>query len=151
MQGINLLKKHGVEWNGMAVVNDYNADYPLDFYNFFKEIGCHVHPVCPIVERIALMGTDAILPPWPTRKRAPNWQTFPSHRNNGGTFLCALFDEWVKQDVGTYYIQLFDSTLANWIGEQPGVCSMAKTCGPCRCHGVQRRRIYLRPFCFPRI
>ena len=35
----------------------------------------------------------------------------------------------MKQDVGTYYIQLFDSTLANWMGEQPGVCSMAKTCG----------------------
>ena len=35
----------------------------------------------------------------------------------------------MKQDVGTYYIQLFDSTLANWVGEQPGVCSMAKTCG----------------------
>lgn len=39
MQDINLLKKHGVEWNAMAVVNDFNADYPLEFYNFFKEIG----------------------------------------------------------------------------------------------------------------
>lgn len=46
-----------------------------------------------------------------------------------GNFLCTLFDEWVKEDVGDYYIQLFDSTLANWVGEQPGVCSMAKTCG----------------------
>ena len=34
MKGINLLKKHGVECNAMAVVNDYNADYPLDFYRF---------------------------------------------------------------------------------------------------------------------
>ena len=56
MQGINLLKKHGVEWNGMAVVNDYNADYPLDFYNFFKEIGCHYIQFAPIVERIAPHG-----------------------------------------------------------------------------------------------
>ena len=40
-----------------------------------------------------------------------------------------LFDEWVRHDVGTYFIQLFDSTLANWVGEQPGVCSLAKTCG----------------------
>ena len=46
-----------------------------------------------------------------------------------GNFLCALFDEWVRNDVGTYFIQLFDSTLANWVGEQPGVCSLAKTCG----------------------
>ena len=41
MQGIHLLKKHGVEWNALAVVNDFNADYPLDFYHFFKEIDCH--------------------------------------------------------------------------------------------------------------
>ena len=46
-----------------------------------------------------------------------------------GNFLCKLFDEWVKNDVGEYFIQIFDSTLANWVGEQPGVCSMAKTCG----------------------
>lgn len=46
-----------------------------------------------------------------------------------GDFLCALFDEWVKEDVGTYYIQLFDATLANWVGEQPGICTMARHCG----------------------
>ena len=84
MQGINLLKKHGVEWNGMAVVNDYNADYPLDFYNFFKEIGCHYIQFAPW-SALPLMGTDAILPPWQTRKRARSWQTFPSRRNNGET------------------------------------------------------------------
>ena len=32
MEGINLLNKHGVEWNALAVVNDFNADYPLEFY-----------------------------------------------------------------------------------------------------------------------
>ena len=46
-----------------------------------------------------------------------------------GDFLCAVFDEWLKEDVGNYYIQLFDSTLANWVGEQPGVCTLARTCG----------------------
>ena len=52
MQGINLLKKHDVQWNAMAVVNDYNADYPLDFYHFFKELDCHYIQFAPIVERI---------------------------------------------------------------------------------------------------
>jgi uncharacterized protein len=46
-----------------------------------------------------------------------------------GQFLCAIFDEWVKQDVGKIFIQLFDSTLANWVGEQPGVCTLARRCG----------------------
>lgn len=53
MQGIHLLKKHGVEWNALAVVNDFNADYPLDFYHFFKEIDCHYIQFTPIVERIS--------------------------------------------------------------------------------------------------
>jgi uncharacterized protein len=44
-------------------------------------------------------------------------------------FLCTIFDEWVRNDVGQYYIQLFDATLANWIGEQPGICTLAKICG----------------------
>lgn len=52
MQGINLLNKHQVEWNALAVVNDFNTDYPLDFYHFFKEIGCRYIQFTPIVERI---------------------------------------------------------------------------------------------------
>lgn len=52
MNGIRLLKKYQVEWNAMAVVNDYNADYPKDFYHFFKDIGCRFLQFTPIVERI---------------------------------------------------------------------------------------------------
>ena len=96
MQGINLLKKHGVEWNGMAVVNDYNADYPLEFYNFFKEIGCHYIQFAPIVERVFGHQTDVIWPHWPIVKRWPNWRISPS-AEQWGNFLCTLFDEWVKK------------------------------------------------------
>ena len=46
-----------------------------------------------------------------------------------GNFLCTIFEEWVHNDVGEYYIQLFDATLANWVGENPGICTMGKTCG----------------------
>ena len=46
-----------------------------------------------------------------------------------GRFPLHVFDEWLKEDVGNYYIQLFDSTLANWVSEQPGVCTLARTCG----------------------
>lgn len=46
-----------------------------------------------------------------------------------GEFPLYHFDEWVLNDVGNYYIQLFDSTLANWVGRQPGICSLAKYCG----------------------
>lgn len=112
MKGISLLKKHGVEFNVMGVVNDYNVNYPLDFYNFFKSIDCHYIQFAPIVERI-----NGEFAPW--NVPADKW----------GDFLIAIFDEWVKQDVGNYYVQYFDATLANWVGQTPGVCTMARTCG----------------------
>lgn len=127
MHGIELLKKHGVEWNAMAVVNDYNADYPLDFYHFFKEIDCHYIQFAPIVERIS-RHTDGRHLAEPTEDGVA-LADFSVSPEQWGTFLCTLFDEWVREDVGNYFIQIFDSTLANWVGEQPGVCTLAETCG----------------------
>lgn len=112
MKGIELLKKHDVDFNVMAVVNDYNVDYPLDFYNFFKSIGAQFIQFSPIVEQI-----EGKMAPW--NVPADKW----------GDFLIAIFDEWVKQDVGQVFIQMFDSALANWVGAEPGVCIFAKECG----------------------
>lgn len=127
MRGIELLNKHGVEWNAMAVVNDYNADYPLEFYNFFKSINCHYIQFTPIVERIYRHDDGRCLAsPMEDGEQLADFSVSPEQ---WGNFLCKLFDEWVRNDVGKYFIQIFDSTLANWVGEQPGVCSMAKTCG----------------------
>lgn len=127
MQGIRLLNKHGVEWNAMAVVNDYNADYPLEFYHFFKEIGCRYIQFAPIVERLSKHEDGRYLAtPLQLGEQLADFSVSPEQ---WGNFLCTLFDEWVRNDVGQIFIQLFDSTLANWVGEQPGVCSMAKTCG----------------------
>lgn len=128
MRGVNLLKKHEVEWNALAVVNDFNADYPLDFYNFFKEIGCKYIQFTPIVERIFAHEDGRHLASAQSGESA-TLADFSVTPKQWGDFLCAIFDEWVKEDVGSIYIQLFDATLANWVGEQPGVCTMAKTCG----------------------
>ena len=127
MNGIQLLKKHQVEWNAMAVVNDFNADYPLDFYHFFKELDCHYIQFAPIVERICRHDDGRHLAA--VHEGGQELADFSITPEQWGNFLCTIFDEWVRNDVGKYYIQLFDSTLANWVGEQPGVCSMARTCG----------------------
>lgn len=128
MQGINLLNKHRVEWNALAVVNDFNADYPLDFYHFFKEIGCRYIQFTPIVERIFRHddGRHLAAVEEGDNEKLADFSVTPEQ---WGNFLCTIFDEWIKNDVGEYFIQLFDATLANWVGEQPGVCSLAKTCG----------------------
>lgn len=129
MHGIDLLNKYGVEWNAMAVVNDFNADYPLDFYRFFRnELNCHYLQFTPVVERV--LATDSprlahVLDSSDATRLAP----FSVTPGQWGNFLCAVFDEWVKKDVGEYFVQLFDATLANWMGVSPGVCSMARECG----------------------
>lgn len=128
MKGIEKLNKYGVQWNAMAVVNDYNADYPLEFYNFFKEIGCHYIQFAPIVERIVNHADGRHLASLQDPEDAP-LADFSVTPKQWGNFLCAIFDEWVKQDVGKTYVEIFDCTLANWVGETPGICIFAKECG----------------------
>lgn len=137
MRGINLLKKHGVDWNAMAVVNDYNGDYPLEFYHFFKNIGCHYLQFSPIVERYIhhedgrnlASVKENIINDKESAAQPSGLTEFSITPEQWGNFLCAIFDEWVRNDVGEYYVQLFDATLANWAGVAPGVCSLAKNCG----------------------
>lgn len=127
MEGIKLLNKHGVEWNALAVVNEFNADYPLDFYHFFKEIKCHYIQFSPIVERIINRPDNLKLAPG--MQEGGELADFSITPEQWGYFLCTIFDEWVQHDVGNYFIQLFDATLANWVGQPPGVCILAKECG----------------------
>ncbi len=108
-RAMDLLERHGVEWNAMATVNAVNARNPLAFYRFFRyETPCRYLQFAPIVE------------PGLASNVAPRlW----------GSFLCAIFDEWVRRDVGTMFVQLFDATLANWCGLMPGLCTLAPECG----------------------
>lgn len=128
MRGIDLLNRYGVEWNAMAVVNDFNADYPLDFYHFFKEIGCHYIQFTPVVERV-WRHSDGRMLASPIEGTVEELTDFSVSPEQWGSFLCALFDEWVKNDVGDYFIQTFDATLAGWMGVPPSVCSLGETCG----------------------
>ena len=127
MRGIGLLNRYGVEWNAMAVVNRINAQQPLGFYHFFKDIGCHYIQFTPVVER----ESPVLVPPIGGCHDKEEVRVTPEsvQSEQWGYFLCAIFDEWVAGDVGNYYVQLFDATLANWVGVEPDVCSMARNCG----------------------
>ena len=109
MRGIGLLQRHGVEWNAMATVNAANVEYPVLFYEFFRQIGCEFLQFTPVVE--------------------PDKPDCSITAEQWGRFLCSVYDEWVCRDVGRIFVQLFDATLANWCGEPPGVCSMSSICG----------------------
>ena len=128
MQGISLLKKHRVEWNAMAVVNAYNAEHPLEFYHFFRDNGCQYLQFTPIVERLtehedgrtlASLADDREIPLADASVTPEQW----------GNFLCTIFDDWVRHDVGKMFVEIFDCTLANWMGVLPGICAYSKECG----------------------
>lgn len=127
MRGIRLLRKHGVEWNAMAVVNDFNAGYPLEFYHFFKEMGAKYIQFAPVVERMAAHSDGRHLATLVDQEcPVADFSVSPAQ---WGDFLCAIFDEWVRHDVGQTYVEIFDCTLANWVGGRPGICVYAKECG----------------------
>ena len=128
MQGISLLKKHRVEWNAMAVVNAYNTEHPLEFYHFFRDNGCQYLQFTPIVERLtehedgrtlASLADDREIPLADASVTPQQW----------GNFLCTIFDDWVRHDVGKTFVEIFDCTLANWMGVLPGICAYSKECG----------------------
>ena len=128
MQGIKLLKKHGVEWNAMAVVNAYNANHPLEFYRFFKENGCQFLQFTPIVERQTRHEDGRTLASLADKNEIPLSEASVTPEQ-WGYFLSAIFDEWVRKDVGKIFVEIFDCTLANWMGISPGICAYSKECG----------------------
>ena len=128
MQGIKLLKKHGVEWNAMAVVNAYNANHPLEFYRFFKENGCQFLQFTPIVERLTRHKDGRTLASLVDKDEISLSEASVAPEQ-WGYFLCAIFDEWVRKDVGKIFVEIFDCTLANWMGISPGICAYSKECG----------------------
>ena len=128
VRGIRLLEKHRVEWNAMATVNAINVAHPKEFYRFFRdELGCRYLQFTPVVERIS---ADSDMPRlMHGRELGGDVTPYSVTAEEWGRFLCAVFDEWVRADVGSLFVQLFDSTLANWVGAPAGVCTMSRYCG----------------------
>lgn len=128
--GLNMLKKHGVDYNTLTVVNRHNARKPLDVYRFLKEIGSGYMQFIPVVERIAREANDAglvlIQPSDSGDAQVSEWSVDPV---DYGRFLCAIFDEWVRNDVARYYVQIFDVALEAWVGMPASLCVFRETCG----------------------
>ena len=154
-RGLELLQRHGVEFNTLTVVHRANSQQPLEVYRFLKSIGSRFLQFIPLVERAApaemqALGYDFAEPPLPPaasagisagEKSSPAPE--PAGRDAGapgvtpssveaeqyGNFLCAIFDEWVRRDVGDIFVQLFDVALGNWMGLGSSLCVFAEKCG----------------------
>lgn len=130
MKGIELLRKHNVEFNTLSTVNDYSVKFASETYRFLKKAGSGFMQFLPVVERIAGDNEETDLklvsPEFEGKAAVTSWSVPPAEY---GRFLITIFDEWVRNDVGRYYVQIFDATLANYVGENPGICVFAETCG----------------------
>ncbi|EOR93634.1 Putative arylsulfatase regulatory protein [Arcticibacter svalbardensis MN12-7] len=130
MAAIELLKKHQVKFNTLTVINNINCDHPLEVYRFLKQIGSQYLQFIPIVEQVAEgvlpEGVVLLSPDYAGKTTLAPWSVSPL---KFGKFLVAIFNEWVKKDVGRYFVQIFDATLANEAGVSPGICVFSERCG----------------------
>ena len=130
VRGLGFLKKHGVEFNTLTVVHRKNSQHPLQVYRFLREIGSGFLQFIPIVERMAAKpdrnGLVLIGPAANQLATVSSWSVEPLAY---GRFLCAIFDEWVRNDVGRYFVQMFDVALESWVGMNQSLCVFSETCG----------------------
>jgi uncharacterized protein len=130
MRGIGCLKSAGVRFNTLTVVNRKNSYHPREVYEFLKQIGSGYMQFIPVVERQSKEPTRGGLvllgPRQASASEVTDWSVEP---DAFGNFLCSIFDEWVRNDVGSYFVQLFDVTLELWLGMPPSLCVFSETCG----------------------
>lgn len=135
MRGVRLLQQHGVEFNALACVGRDTAHQPLDVYRFFKQAGIAYIQFTPIIEREPDVDTEA-LGLWLARpavldRREPNTRITPwtVEPEAYGDFLIAIYEEWVRLDVGSTFVMNFEWALTAWLGEASPVCIFSQTCG----------------------
>ncbi|MFI5040921.1 MAG: anaerobic sulfatase maturase [Acidimicrobiales bacterium] len=119
-RGLDLLKAHEVDFNILCTVNAANQDHALEVYRYFRdELGARHIQYIPIVERDNDTGFQE-------GDRVTERSVDPER---WGRFLVQVFDEWVRRDVGTVFVQMFDAALASWCGVPAAMCVFNETCG----------------------
>ncbi|HEY9897985.1 MAG TPA: anaerobic sulfatase maturase [Pantanalinema sp.] len=138
MRAAKLMQRHGVPFNILCTVHAANADHPLAVYRFFRDqLKAEFIQFIPIIERVTPQTRAVADDGWGDRPQGRPLYTqdgeLVTARSVGpeqwGRFLMAVFDEWVRKDVGRVFIQLFESALAAWCGLPPTMCVFAETCG----------------------
>ena len=132
MRGLEALKRNRVEFNTLTVLHRANANHASRIYRFLKQIGSNYHQYIPVVERAAVTAAEGgrfLVPP--AFSGAAEVTAWSLSSEQYGAFLVAVFDEWVRQDVGRVFVQLFDSALSTWVGRGAELCIFHETCGLC--------------------
>ena len=138
VRGLEVLKRHGVDWNVLTTVHAVNGDHGAEVYRFLRdELDARYIQFIPIVERATPETLTVADTGWGSgvhgRPLYTQEGSLVTHRSVApaqyGRFLVDAFEEWVRRDVGEVYVQMFDTALANWYGEPGGMCVHAESCG----------------------
>lgn len=130
MNGIKLLKKHGVEFNTLTTVNSANSQKAEAVYDFLCSISDHMQ-FLPVVECCAIDNMLSIPPGVHSNVGGRKLSSSSVFTTAYGNFLCAIFDRWKSRDVGAKFIQIFESTIGNILGRHAGLCVHESVCGHC--------------------
>ncbi len=113
MRGVEMLKRHKVEYNVLTLVNSANVDSPREIYRYLRdELGVLYHQYIECVEYDA---TGNLMP-------------FAITGRQWGEFLCGIYDEWIRQDTRRVSVRLFDSILTMMVEGVANCCSMGRDC-----------------------
>ena len=125
MRVVECLHKYNVDFNALTTVNKASEGRGLEVYHFLKNIGSRYMQFMPVYEYLNYADNKVVAPDAENAMLAP-WSVDSLEY---GKFMSDIFDYWVKNDVGNYFVSLFDSTLANYCGLSPGTCVYSETCG----------------------
>ena len=136
MKGLTCLQRAGVQFNTMSTVSKVGEGRGLEVYQFLKSIGSRYLQFMPVVEHVKYPLNGAGKPAKTKRPFIvnPNEEgaviaSWSVNDKAFGQYMCDIFDHWVRNDVGSYFVNLFDAALARWCGAPPGTCAYSETCG----------------------
>ncbi|MDF1592740.1 MAG: anaerobic sulfatase maturase [Desulfobacterales bacterium] len=115
LRGYERLQQHRISCDILCVVNAVNVQHPLRVYRFFKQIKATYIGFLPLVEP----GSDD--------RAGVSTRTVPAEA--WGNFLCTIFDEWKRLDIGRVKVQIFEETARTAFGREHALCIFRKTCG----------------------
>jgi len=124
MRGYRLLRQHRIHCDILCVVNAHNVQYPTQVYRFFKQIEAQYVTFLPLVEPQPDQAFEKSLS---KKERGVSHRTVPAEAL--GAFLCAIFDEWMEQDIGRIKVQIFEEAARTAFGQEHELCIFRKTCG----------------------
>jgi uncharacterized protein len=135
MRGIDLLKKYSIEFNVLVTVSNEVSKHPKEVYQFLKEQNFTHIQFNPVVERIANNDEQVIgltfAKPGKTSTSTPRMQVTPHTVAPAayGEFLIAIFDDWVRKDVGKVFVMNFEWALSSFLKLPSTICLFSDNCG----------------------